>query len=47
MTYDMRGSWSKITGHHTNLLKPENGDTDPASVEHSVKIFKAAGMPQD
>jgi chitinase len=47
MTYDMRGSWSKITGHHTNLLKPENGDTDPASAEHSVKIFEDAGMPRN
>lgn len=45
MTYDMRGSWSKITGHHTNLLKPENHISDPGSAEHSVAIYKAAGMP--
>lgn len=47
MTYDMRGSWSKTTGHHTNLLKPENGLDDPESVEHSVEIFEAAGMPRE
>ena len=45
MTYDMRGSWSHRSGHHTNLYKP--CDDDPASVEHAVEIFHAAGVPLD
>ena len=47
MTYDMRGSWAKITGHHTNLLKPENGADDPASVEYTVDIFEKAGVKRE
>lgn len=45
MTYDMRGSWTKSTGHHTNLMSGDEGD--PASVLHSVKIYKAAGVPRE
>lgn len=45
MTYDMRGSWSHTTGHHTNLLKPQNSETDPESAEHSVGLFTSAGVP--
>lgn len=47
MTYDMRGSWVKTTGHHTNLLKPVNYADDPESVEHSVEIFNRAGLPKE
>ncbi len=46
MTYDMRGSWSYTTGHHTNLFKPQNSETDPESAEHSVGLFTSAGVPR-
>ena len=46
MTYDMRGCGDTVTGHHTNLLKP-NGTLPRMhrSVEHSVKIYHEAGVP--
>lgn len=44
MTYDMRGGFSKRTGHHTNLFQPE-GDDNINSADHSVKIFNSAGVP--
>ena len=45
MTYDMRGGFSGITGHHTNLFQPEGDKKIYASTEHSVKIFNEAGVP--
>ncbi len=46
MTYDMRGCGDRITGHHTNLLKP-NTDLPRShrSVENSVEVFTKAGVP--
>ena len=47
MTYDMRGCGDRMTGHHTNLYKPQNARFPRAhrSVENSVKIFHDAGVP--
>ena len=44
MTYDMRGSFTKITGHHTNLFS-QNGDLKGPSVQKAVDIFNASGIP--
>ncbi len=44
MTYDMRGSFTKITGHHTNLY-PQKGDPNGPSVEKAVEIFNECGIP--
>lgn len=46
MTYDMRGGFSHITGHHTNLYEPE-GDDRVISVETAVEDFHGAGVPYD
>jgi chitinase len=45
MTYDMRGTWSPNAGHHTNLMTYD--EKDPASAQHSVEIYKAAGVPRE
>lgn len=44
MTYDMRGSFQDITGHHTNLYAP-TGDPEGISGEKSVGLFVNAGVP--
>lgn len=44
MTYDMRGGFQNLTGHHTNLFTP-TGDLFRVSVDASVKMFTAAGVP--
>lgn len=46
MTYDMRGGFQTLTGHHTNLFTP-TGDLFRISVEASVRIFHNAGVPLD
>ncbi|NMO94444.1 glycoside hydrolase family 18 protein [Paenibacillus lemnae] len=46
MTYDMRGGFQVLTGHHTNLYTP-TGDLFRISVEASVKLFHQAGVPKD
>ena len=46
MTYDMRGGFQVLTGHHTNLYCPEL-DLFIASADHSVKIFHEAGVPMN
>ena len=46
MTYDMRGGFQVLTGHHTNLFTP-TGDLFRISVDASVKMFRDAGVPQD
>ena len=44
MTYDMRGGFQTMTGHHTNLY-PSSGDLFRISVETSVNMFHEAGVP--
>lgn len=44
MTYDMRGGFQTLTGHHTNLYTP-TGDLFRISVDASVRMFHQAGVP--
>lgn len=46
MTYDMRGGFQILTGHHTNLYTP-SGDLFRISTEASVNLFLKAGVPKD
>ncbi|MHA0856156.1 glycoside hydrolase family 18 protein [Paenibacillus sp. CMAA1364] len=46
MTYDMRGGFQTLTGHHTNLHTP-TGDLFRISTEASVNIFMRAGVPRE
>lgn len=46
MTYDMRGSFTNITGHHSNLFSP-NGDMGEKSVDAAVNALLSAGVPHD
>ncbi|MBB3113388.1 chitinase [Paenibacillus phyllosphaerae] len=46
MTYDMRGGFQNLTGHHTNLYTP-TGDLFRISVEASVELFIRAGVPRE
>lgn len=46
MTYDMRGGFQILTGHHTNLYTP-TGDLFRISVDASVNLFMRAGVPKE
>lgn len=46
MTYDMRGGFQTLTGHHTNLYTP-SGDLFRISVDASVRLFMQAGVPRE
>ncbi|MCU6712334.1 glycoside hydrolase family 18 protein [Paenibacillus sp. J5C_2022] len=46
MTYDMRGGFQTLTGHHTNLFA-STGDLFRISVDASVKLFREAGVPKE
>mgnify|MGYP000973836585 CR=1 FL=1 len=46
MTYDMRGGFNSLTGHHTNLYTP-TGDLFRISVDASVSWFVQAGVPRE
>jgi chitinase len=46
MTYDMRGGFQTLTGHHTNLYTP-TGDLFRISTDASVRMFLEAGVPGD
>ena len=46
MTYDMRGGFQILTGHHTNLYTPP-GDLFRISVDASVNLFIRAGVPKE
>lgn len=46
MTYDMRGGFQVLTGHHTNLYTPD-GDLFRISTDASVKLFMRAGVPRE
>ncbi|MEK3733046.1 glycoside hydrolase family 18 protein [Paenibacillus sp. FSL M8-0334] len=44
MTYDMRGGFQTLTGHHTNLYT-STGDLFRISSDQSVRLFTQAGVP--
>ena len=46
MTYDMRGGFNALTGHHTNLYTP-TGDLFRISADASVNMFVKAGVPKE
>lgn len=46
MTYDMRGGFQTLTGHHTNLYT-STGDLFRISVDASVNMFVRAGVPKE
>ncbi|WP_102712809.1 glycoside hydrolase family 18 protein [Paenibacillus castaneae] len=46
MTYDMRGGFQVLTGHHTSLYTP-SGDLFRISTDASVNIFIRAGVPKE
>ncbi len=46
MTYDLRGGFSIVTGHHSNLYAPK-GDLSDASCDTAVKAFLAASCPSE
>lgn len=46
MTYDMRGGFQVLTGHHTNLYNT-TGDLFRISTKRSVEIFHKAGVPKE
>ncbi|RAP78026.1 glycoside hydrolase family 18 protein [Paenibacillus montanisoli] len=46
MTYDMRGGFQTLTGHHTNL-HASTGDLFRISVDASVRMFVNAGVPKE
>ncbi|CAM3211035.1 glycoside hydrolase family 18 protein [Paenibacillus lupini] len=46
MTYDMRGGFQVLTGHHTNLYTP-TGDLFRISTDASVRMFVRAGVPKN
>lgn len=46
MTYDLRGGFQTLTGHHTNLYAPEL-DLFAASTDEAVRDFMAAGVPKE
>lgn len=44
MTYDMRGGFQILTGHHTGLFTP-TGDLFRISADASVRMYVQAGVP--
>lgn len=46
MTYDMRGGFQTLTGHHTNLYA-STGDLFRISTDASVRLFEQAGVPRE
>lgn len=46
MTYDLRGSFQVLTGHHTSLFADQTDLFDPC-VEKAVQAFHEAGVPRD
>jgi len=46
MTYDMRGGFQILTGHHTNL-HTSPGDLFRISTESSINMFVRAGVPRE
>lgn len=46
MTYDFRGGFSQVTGHHTNLFASSKDPAEPC-VEKAVRIYEEAGVPAE
>lgn len=46
MSYDLRGGFTNVTGHHTNLYTP-TCDLSPASGDQGVQDYQAAGVPKE
>lgn len=46
MTYDLRGGFSVLTGHHTNLYTTD-ADLSAVSADQAVQIFTNAGVPKE
>lgn len=46
MTYDLRGGFTVLTGHHTNLYTRQD-DLAEASADYAVRCFHAAGVPYE
>jgi chitinase len=46
MTYDMRGGFQILTGHHTGLFTA-TGDLFRISGDASVRMYEAAGVPRE
>lgn len=47
MTYDMRGGFTNITGHHTNLYYQEGDPHSGPASERTVEIYHNAGVPYE
>ncbi|MDX1619187.1 MAG: glycoside hydrolase family 18 protein [Balneolaceae bacterium] len=45
MTYDFHGSWTPVTGHHTNLFPTGRNEQSNAAVR-AVELFLEAGIPR-
>lgn len=46
MTYDLRGGFSDIAGHHTNLY-PQTGDENGPCGARTAELFHKAGVPYE
>lgn len=46
MTYDLRGAFQTLTGHHSNLYTPQ-GDLFLVSADSAARLFNNAGVPKD
>ena len=46
MSYDYKGGWDSIAGHHTNLFSSSR-DTDQSSAHRSIQQFIKAGVPPE
>lgn len=46
MTYDLRGGFQILTGHHTNLYSIQADLFDP-SMDKAVRVFHEAGVPYE
>jgi chitinase len=46
MTYDMRGSFTNFTGHHTNLYSPKE-DKEGISGDKTVNMLLLEGVPRE
>ncbi len=46
MTYDMRGGFTNVTGHHANPY-PQSGEPDGPSSLRTIELFHNAGVPYE
>ncbi len=47
MTYDMRGGFTNVAGHHTNCYYQQGDPTSGPAAERTVEIFHEAGVPYE